>query len=173
MVFAVAPEIIPLRLFGIFSGAIGAVYASASLIGPTVGGAIVQHGDWRWVYLLNVPVAAFLFLILFFVFPSFKPLPAAGGSHTALNTIDWIGIIFALSASVLTVYALQSVGTLYTWQSGMIIGALTIGLCSFVVFIIWEILLPHLHLSWFANRSVIPIFPVRLMKQRIIAAALL
>ena len=173
MVFAVAPEIIPLRLFGIFSGAIGAVYASASLIGPTVGGAIVQRGSWRWVYLLNVPVAAFLFVLLFFFFPSLKPRPAAGGSHTTFRTIDWLGIIFALSGSVLTVFALQSVdGTLYTWHSGMIISTLTIGLCSFVLFIIWEILFPHLRLS-IANKSIIPIFPIRLMKQRIVAAAML
>jgi EmrB/QacA subfamily drug resistance transporter len=39
----------------------GAVSAIASALGPTVGGAIIQFGDWRWAFALNLPIAAVAF----------------------------------------------------------------------------------------------------------------
>ena len=53
MVFAIGPEIAPQRLFGVFAGVIGAVYATASILGPILGGVIVNNGDWNWVFLLK------------------------------------------------------------------------------------------------------------------------
>ena len=48
-------------------GAVGAVYGIASLLGPTLGGWLAEHGPlvgniviettrWRWVFYINVPV---------------------------------------------------------------------------------------------------------------------
>jgi DHA2 family multidrug resistance protein len=34
------------------------------VIGPTLGGVIVEYYDWRWVFLLNVPVALLAFLLI-------------------------------------------------------------------------------------------------------------
>jgi EmrB/QacA subfamily drug resistance transporter len=40
------------RMQGVF----GAVWGVSSVIGPVVGGAIVQFWDWRWVFFINLPV---------------------------------------------------------------------------------------------------------------------
>ena len=49
------------RMAGIF----GAVWGVSSVVGPVVGGAIVQFFDWRWVFFLNVPVGIFSSLLFF------------------------------------------------------------------------------------------------------------
>jgi EmrB/QacA subfamily drug resistance transporter len=49
------------RMAGVF----GAVWGVSSVIGPVVGGAIVQFFDWRWVFFINVPVGIFASLLFF------------------------------------------------------------------------------------------------------------
>ncbi|KAL9627394.1 MAG: hypothetical protein Q9204_006598, partial [Flavoplaca sp. TL-2023a] len=52
MVMAIAPEITPAAKFGLVSGCISAVFASASILGPIIGGAITSTTTWRWVFYL-------------------------------------------------------------------------------------------------------------------------
>ncbi len=49
------------RLQGIF----GSVWGVSSIVGPLVGGAIVQFFDWRWVFFINVPVGILAALLVF------------------------------------------------------------------------------------------------------------
>ncbi len=49
------------RMAGVF----GAVWGVSSVIGPVVGGAIVQFFDWRWVFFINLPVGIFSSLLFF------------------------------------------------------------------------------------------------------------
>jgi MFS family permease len=45
---------------GLFTGAWGA----ANVLGPVIGGWIVMHASWRWVFLVNVPVGVFAMALL-------------------------------------------------------------------------------------------------------------
>jgi MFS family permease len=49
------------RLQGVFSG----VWGVSGVLGPLVGGAIVQFADWRWVFFINLPVGIFSSFLLF------------------------------------------------------------------------------------------------------------
>ena len=42
------------RAIGAWSG-LGSI---AAAIGPFVGGGLVQYADWRWIFLINAPIAA-------------------------------------------------------------------------------------------------------------------
>lgn len=53
MVMVTIPEITPPLHFGLVSGLISAVFASSSIIGPIMGGAITSHSSWRWVFWLK------------------------------------------------------------------------------------------------------------------------
>jgi len=53
MVMVVIPEIVPLSRLGLASAIVGGVYGAASILGPLVGGAIVDGTTWRWVFLLK------------------------------------------------------------------------------------------------------------------------
>src|SRR3979490_131361 len=37
-------------------GLFGAVFGLASIVGPTAGGFITDHWNWRWVFEVNIPV---------------------------------------------------------------------------------------------------------------------
>ncbi|MCE9669697.1 MFS transporter [Myxococcus stipitatus] len=47
---------------GLFTGAWGA----GNAVGPLIGGWLVMHASWRWVFLVNVPVGLFAALLLYF-----------------------------------------------------------------------------------------------------------
>jgi EmrB/QacA subfamily drug resistance transporter len=49
------------RIQGVF----GSVWGVSSIIGPLVGGAIVQFFDWRWAFFINVPVGILAMLLIF------------------------------------------------------------------------------------------------------------
>ncbi|KAI4182056.1 MAG: hypothetical protein L6R41_006236 [Letrouitia leprolyta] len=53
MVMAISPEITPAAKFGLVSGCISAVFASSSILGPIIGGAITSTTTWRWVFYLK------------------------------------------------------------------------------------------------------------------------
>jgi len=48
------------RIQGLFTGAWGA----ANVLGPVIGGWLVVHASWRWVFLVNVPVGVLAVLLL-------------------------------------------------------------------------------------------------------------
>ena len=50
------------RIQGIFTGAWGA----ANVLGPVIGGWIVIHASWRWVFWVNVPVGVLSVALLLF-----------------------------------------------------------------------------------------------------------
>jgi MFS family permease len=52
------------KVQGLFSG----VWAMSSIVGPALGGLIVDHLSWRWVFYLNIPfgLLSALLLIIYF-----------------------------------------------------------------------------------------------------------
>jgi multidrug resistance protein len=91
-IFPVAAAIIgdtfPVEKRGGALGLMGAVFGLAFLIGPILGGILLQW-SWHWLFLINLPIAVVL------VFFAWRLLPAAGASEP--KTFDWRG---ALSLSV-------------------------------------------------------------------------
>lgn len=53
MAVSVMTEITPLQHLSVSSGLMGAVFATSSLLGPIVGGAITSNSTWRWVFYLK------------------------------------------------------------------------------------------------------------------------
>jgi len=63
MTFAVVGDVVSPRERGRYTGYLGSVFAFASVVGPLVGGFIVDHVSWRWVFLINLPVGAMAFVV--------------------------------------------------------------------------------------------------------------
>src|SRR6476469_4464887 len=80
---AVIGNIVPPRDRGRWQGLIGAVFAASSIIGPAVGGFIVDNASWRWIFLVNIPVGGLALVVVAIVMPRRAP-------HTQ-HSIDWAG----------------------------------------------------------------------------------
>src|ERR1051325_5227874 len=53
LALATIGNVVPPRDRGKYQGLIGAVFGFASIGGPAVGGLIVDHTSWRWIFLIN------------------------------------------------------------------------------------------------------------------------
>lgn len=62
---ALASNALPEQHRGLALGIVIAAAEAGSMLGPAYGGAIVEFFDWRWIFWLNAPQSAILFLALF------------------------------------------------------------------------------------------------------------
>jgi MFS family permease len=49
---------------GRYQGYIGAVWATAAIAGPLLGGTLTDAASWRWIFLINLPLGAFALLVV-------------------------------------------------------------------------------------------------------------
>lgn len=68
-------------------------------LGPVVGGLLVQHASWRWVFFINVPLAALTLVLLYSHVPESRDDQATGPldiTGATLATLALGGIVFGL-----------------------------------------------------------------------------
>src|SRR5690348_12488095 len=56
---ALMGELVPPRERARFQGYFATVFTCASIGGPVIGGIVVEHTSWRWLFFANVPLAIF------------------------------------------------------------------------------------------------------------------
>lgn len=120
------------------------------ILGPTIGGYITQHLDWRWVFYINVPVGIMNLLMI---------ARLVTGEPPRKGKADWIGALL-LAAGIGSLQTLLDRGNQENWFQSSLICALAvlaaIGLVAFVV------------RSWNRRDSVLQL---QLLKDRNLAAA--
>ncbi|TDI20169.1 MAG: DHA2 family efflux MFS transporter permease subunit [Acidobacteria bacterium] len=146
MTFAVVGDVVAPRERGRYTGYLGSVFAFASVVGPLLGGFIVDHVSWRWVFLINLPVGAMALVVTSSVL---KP-PLMRRAHR----IDVEGAVLLVTAVSCLVLALVWGGTEYPWGSMVIIGLGLAGVVLTLAFVAWESRVPEptLPLRLFGNR---------------------
>ncbi|KAJ8132317.1 hypothetical protein O1611_g1303 [Lasiodiplodia mahajangana] len=148
-------DLLPLRERGQFFGALFLFIILGSVLGPFLGGILVDKVSWRWAFYINIPFGGVSTVLLFLVLRvQHNP---QGGVLDKIKRIDFLGN-FILAASVGSVlYALTYGGTRYNWTNASIIVSLVIGLLGHVLFLGFEASRwcrdPVMPLSLFKNRT--------------------
>ncbi|KAI1100051.1 MFS general substrate transporter [Jackrogersella minutella] len=136
MIEMIICDLVPLRDRGKFMGIIFAVFALGSSLGPFIGGAISQNSTWRWVFWINLPIAAVaLMMLIAFLHVNYKRETSIA---KRLRRIDYVGNVILVASVTAVLIALTYGGTVYSWSSWRVLLPLIIGFAGLAVFITYE-----------------------------------
>jgi EmrB/QacA subfamily drug resistance transporter len=132
-------------------GLFGAVYGISSLLGPTLGGWLTEHGPllgsliseasrWRWVFYVNLPVGLVAVVALLIFLPAKLAAPARVEAKGALlRRIDLLGAFLCAAATICLILGLSWGGErIAAWTSTPVIGMLAIGILLLILFLYAE-----------------------------------
>lgn len=129
-------------------GVWGAVISGAAAIGPLAGGALTQWTSWHWIFLVNLPLGALVFVAALFVVPETrgaKKRPGSDVDGALLSAIGFGALVFGIIEGPdlgwwtpkddLTVFG-------WMWPKDAAISAVPISLAIAVIalglFVVWE-----------------------------------
>jgi EmrB/QacA subfamily drug resistance transporter len=119
-------DILPAQRAGLAGGIILGAAGFGNAVGPLIGGALTDTIGWRWIFFLNLPVAAFAMLVTFKVVGKDQP-------DSAGQRIDYAGIA-ALSVGILSLLLALDEGSDRGWTDPLILGLFALGAVGLVAF---------------------------------------
>lgn len=127
---AIVSSVFPARELGRALGVFNAVVAVGTMVGPSLGGFIVDAFDWRTAFFLRVPVGLAGVGAALLVFKA-SPLPAARARFDLLGTLT-------VGASIVALMLAVGQGSSIGWSSPLIIGLFVGSLVSLGGFVVVE-----------------------------------
>ncbi|RPI20731.1 MAG: DHA2 family efflux MFS transporter permease subunit, partial [Actinobacteria bacterium] len=149
LAFAILGDILSPRQRGRYIGYFTIAFAASALAGPLVGGFIVDHWDWHWIFLSNVPLVAVAGTVTHFALR----LPF----HRKPASIDWWGIGLLSAGLALVLFGLEE--GKHGWTDGKVLGMFAGGAALLVIFVLQE------------RRAAEPMIPLRLFANRVVLAS--
>lgn len=131
-----------------WTGLLSGIFGISSVLGPLLGGYIVDHFNWNWVFWVFLPLGIVAFIMIVILFP--KVARREG------ETIDYFGSLF-LTVTIVSLLLAFSLGgdgpNKYAWTSWEILGLFGLTALGLVIFIFIEskVKSPVLPLSLFKN----------------------
>jgi DHA2 family multidrug resistance protein len=110
-------------------------------VGPTLGGYIVDHYSWPWIFYINVPVGALgLFMVTNFVHEAPDILEANRvAAERQRKHMDWAGIALLCVGLSSLQYALEEGGKNDWFASGLINASFIVGFVALALFVVREL----------------------------------
>ncbi len=143
----VVADVIPPRQRGRIQGVFGAVFGVSTILGPLLGGFLVEHASWHWIFFANVPVGLLAFAIISIAFRA-RP-------ERVSHRIDYLGAATLAGALSAIVLYTSLGGTTFPWDAPAMIAMLIAALVFLAAFVLVESRAaePILPLSLFRNNN--------------------
>jgi EmrB/QacA subfamily drug resistance transporter len=144
--FTAVGDLFSPRERGKWQGIMSSVFGLASVFGPTLGGYIVDHFHWHWVFWIFLPFGLVAFAAIYFLFPSVQ--------RKEKESIDYTGSLLLTITVVPLLLSFTWAGNQYEWLSPEIIGLFGVTIVAFFLFIRTEkrVKSPVLPLDMFKNK---------------------
>jgi EmrB/QacA subfamily drug resistance transporter len=123
----------------------------APILGPVVGGAILQNLHWSWIFLVNLPVGVLAFALAWRVLPQ--------TDSGAAGRLDVVGLGLLSTASTAIVYGLSELGSNSSLTAPIVVWPTLVGVVLALIF------------CWHALRVERPLLDIRLYANRVFGAA--
>jgi len=110
----------------------GATAGMATLVGPILGGVLLDAAGWEWIFFVNVPIGVIGLVLAWRLVPVLE---------THSHSFDWIGVALSATGMFLLTFGIQE-GETYDW--GHITGFLsvpaliTVGVVVLALFLEWQ-----------------------------------
>ncbi|WP_369169914.1 MFS transporter [Streptomyces sp. R28] len=148
-----AADLYPLKERPKIQSKLSTVWAVSAVAGPGLGGVLAAYADWRWIFLINLPIGAVaLWLIVRYLH---EPKRESTGTRAR---VDWAGALAVFACGGVLLTALVQGGVAWPWLSGPSIALFGTGLALVAVVVLVE------------RRAAEPIIPGWVWRRRTIAA---
>ncbi|WP_202873003.1 DHA2 family efflux MFS transporter permease subunit [Kribbella capetownensis] len=98
-------------------------------LGPIVGGLLLDHAGWQWIFYLNVPIALIAAIAVSLLVPETR--------SSRRPAIDWLGILLSSAGLASLVYGVTKAGET-SWTDGMTVLFLALAVVLIAVFLLWQ-----------------------------------
>ena len=144
---AVIADIVPPSDRGRYAGFFGAVFGAATVLGPLLGGVIVDSWSWRWIFFVNLPFGILALIVTAAALPN--------SAERRAHVIDYPGIVtLTLGASGLILFLSLGGSKGWAWGSAQVLMMAVAGVIFTIAF------------GFIERRSVEPILAPRLFRNR-------
>src|SRR4051794_521089 len=133
--------------------AIGVPIILAPVFGPTLGGLLVEHAGWQWIFFVNLPIGAAA------VIAALRLLPRDDAARDTTKSLDAIGLGLVASGLVGITYGLAQSGSAGSLSANSVLIPFLGGIVLVAAFVLRALNIQH------------PLLDVRLYANRAFAAA--
>jgi EmrB/QacA subfamily drug resistance transporter len=132
----------PIRLFG-------SIFPIGGILGPNIGGLIIDHFSWRWIFFVNVPLGIALMVLGSVILPA-----GSKKGNSSYRRIDVVGVGLFVGAILAVLYGITN------WANNPS-GA---GVIAWILFAVGGIFLAVFF--WHEERTIQPMIDTKLLRWR-------
>jgi EmrB/QacA subfamily drug resistance transporter len=130
---------------------VGIAVVGAPAVGPTIGGLMLAHLSWQWLFLINIPLGLAALVL------GLRVLPLGPGATQ--GPLDVRGLVFAAAGVYAVVYGLGNIAAVGSVTALSVWLPVVLGLLGLVVFVRGSL------------RKTQPLLDIRMFSNRVFAAA--
>jgi EmrB/QacA subfamily drug resistance transporter len=105
---SIIAEVFPADRRGAAMGVWGVVAGVSGALGPIIGGELITHLDWRWIFFVNLPLGVVVLGLAVAIIP--------GSRRTVGHRLDTLGVLLASGALFGLAFGLTE-GQRYDWNA--------------------------------------------------------